>query len=66
MIIQTPSSLHTNVCPKSEQSRAPDALCAFVRLLAQQAAADAIERVGTEQSACVKILPTDTGALNDV
>ena len=66
MTTYTPSSLHTNVCPKSEQSSVPDALYALVRLLAQQAAADAIERVGTEQSACVKILPTDTGALNDV
>ncbi len=66
MTIRTPSSPDMNVCPKSEQSRAPDALCALVRLLARHAAGDAIERVGTEQSACLKILPTDTGALNDV
>ena len=55
-----------NVCPNSEQSRAPDALCALVRLLARHAAEEAIERVSTEQSACPKTLPTDTGALNDV
>ena len=66
MTIRTPSSPDMNVCPKSEQSRAPDALCALVRLLARHAAADAIERVSTEQSACAKTLPTDTGALNDV
>ena len=66
MTIRTPSSPDMNVCPKSEQSRAPDALCALVRLLAQYAAADTIERVGAEQSACVKTLPTDTGALSDV
>jgi hypothetical protein len=66
MTTHTPSSPDMNVCPKSEQNRAPDALCALVRLLARHAAADAIERVGTEQSACPKTLPTDTGALNDV
>ena len=57
MTIRTPSSPDMNVCPKSEQSRAPDALCALVRLLAQHAAADAIERVGAEQSACRKTFP---------
>ena len=66
MTIRTPSSPDTNVCPKSEQSRAPDALCAFVRLLAQQAAEEAIERDSAEQLACTKTLHTDTGALNDV
>ena len=66
MTIRTPSSPDMNVCPKSEQSRAPDALCALVRLLARHAAADAIERVGAEQLACAKNLPTDTGTLNDV
>ena len=66
MTIQTPSSSHTNVCRKSEQSRAPDALCALVRLLARHAAADTIERVSAEQSACVKTLPTDNGDLSDV
>ena len=55
-----------NVCPKSEHSRAPDALCALVRLLAQHAAEDTIKRVRAEQLACVKTLPTDTGALSDV
>ena len=48
----------------AENSKEP--LLAIVRLLARHAAADAIERVGTEQSACPKTLPTDTGALNDV
>ena len=66
MTIRTPSSPDTNVCPKSEQSRAPDALCALVRLLAQQAAEDTIKRTRAEQSACAKTPPTDTGALNDV
>ena len=66
MTIRTPSSPDMNVCPKSEQSRAPDALCALVRLLAQYAAADMIERVGTEKLACVKTLPTDNGELSDV
>ena len=66
MTIRTPSSPDMNVCPKSEQSRAPDALCALVRLLAQHAAEEAIERAGAEQLACAKNLPPDTGALNDV
>ena len=66
MTIRTPSSADMNVCPNSEQSRAPDALCALVRLLARHAAEEAIERVSTEQSACPKTLPTDTGATNDV
>ena len=55
-----------NVCPKSEQSRAPDALCALVRLLARLAAEEAIERVRAEQLACAKTPPTDTGAQSDV
>ena len=66
MTIRTPSSPDMNVCPKSEHSRAPDALCALVRLLAQHAAEDTIKRVRAEQLACVKTLPTDTGALSDV
>ena len=41
-------------------------LLAIVRLLARHAAADAIERVGAEQSACVKTFPTDNGELSDV
>ena len=66
MTIRTPSSPDMNVCPNSEQSRAPDALCALVRLLAQHAAEDTIKRTRAEQSAYPKNLPTDTGALNDV
>ena len=66
MTIRTPFSPDMSVCPKSEQSRAPDALCALVRLLARHAAEEAIERVGTEQPAYEKTLPTDTGATNDV
>jgi hypothetical protein len=45
---------------------AQDALLALVRLMARHAAGQAIERVGAEQPACAKTLPTDTGALNDV
>ena len=45
MTIRTPSSPDMNVCPEPEQSRAPDALCALVRLLAQHAAEDTIKRV---------------------
>ena len=41
-------------------------LLALVRLLARHAAADTIERVSAEQSACVKNLPADTGTINDV
>jgi hypothetical protein len=41
-------------------------LLAIVRLLARHAAADTIERVSAEQSACVKTLPTDNGDLSDV
>ena len=48
----------------AENSKEP--LLAIVRLLARHAAADAIKRVRAEQSACLKILPTDTGATNDV
>ena len=66
MTIRTPSSPDMNVCPNSEQSRAPDALCALVRLLARHAAGQAIERVGAEQPACAKTLPTDNGELSDV
>jgi hypothetical protein len=61
-----PSTPYTNACRNSEKSRAPDALFALVRLLAQHAAVEAIERVGSEQPACTKTLHTDTGALNDV
>ena len=66
MTIRTPSSADMNVCPNSEQGRAPDALCALVRLLARHAAEEAIERAGAAQLVCAKNLPTDTGALNDV
>ena len=66
MTIRTPSSPDMNVCPEPEQSRAPDALCALVRLLAQHAAENTIKRVRAEQLACAKTLPTDTGATNDV
>ena len=66
MTIRKPSSPDMNVCPNSEQSRAPDALCALVRLLAQHAAEEAIKRAGAAQLACAKNLPTDTGTLNDV
>ena len=66
MTIRTPSSPDMNVCPEPEQSRAPDALCALVRLLARHAAEEAIERVSTEQSACPKTLTTDIIALTDV
>jgi hypothetical protein len=58
-----------NHAPLSAQKTAEnpkEPLLALVRLLARHAAADAIERVSTEQSACPKTLPTDTGALNDV
>jgi|TARA_B110000305_G_C19107921_1_gene478347 hypothetical protein len=48
----------------AENSKEP--LLVIVRLLARHAAADAIKRVRAEQSACLKILPTDTGATNDV
>ena len=45
---------------------AQDALLALVRLLARHAAGQAIERVGAEQSACLGILPSNTGDLSDV
>ena len=45
---------------------AQDALLALVRLLARHAAGQAIERVGAEQPACAKTLPTDNGELSDV
>ena len=66
MTIRTPSPPDTNVCSKSEQNRAPDALCALVRLLARLAAEDTIKRSRAEQSAYPKTLPTDTGATNGV
>ena len=66
MTTHTPSSPHVNASPNSEQSRAPDALFALVRLLARRAAEAAIESVDTEQLAYPKTLPTDTGPLNDV
>ena len=58
-----------NHAPSTAQQTAEnpkEPLLALVRLLAQLAAEEAIERVSTEQSACPKTLPTDTGALNDV
>ena len=48
----------------AENSKEP--LLVIVRLLARHAAEEAIKRVRAEQSACLKILPTDTGATNDV
>ena len=66
MTIRTPSSPNRNVYPKSEQSRAPDALCALVRLLARLAAEDTIKRTREEQSAFPLTLPIDSGATNDV
>ena len=65
MTTHTPSSPHTNACPNSEQSRAPNALLDLARLLARRAAKEAIESVGKEQLAYPKALPTDTGVLND-
>ena len=41
-------------------------LLALVRLLARHAAADTIERVSAEQSACHGILPSNTGDLSGV
>ena len=41
-------------------------LLAIVRLLARHAAADTIERVSAEQSACHGILPSNTGDLSGV
>ena len=66
MTIRTPSSPDTNVCRKSEQNRAPDALCTLVRLLARLAAEDTIKHTRVEKSAFPQTLPTDTGATNDV
>jgi len=66
MTIRTPSSPDTNVCLKSEQNRAPDALCALVRLLARLAAEDTIKRTRKEQSAFPQTLPIDSGATNNV
>jgi len=55
-----------NVCPISEKNRAPDALCALVRLLARHAAGEAVGHIETEQTACTAIHPNDTGAISDV
>jgi hypothetical protein len=57
---------HIPVTAQQTAENPEEPLLAIVRLLARHAAGDAIERVGTEQSACLKILPTDTGALTDV
>ena len=45
---------------------AQEPLLALAGLLARLAAKEDIERDNLEQSACAKIPPTDTGALNDV
>ena len=57
---------HVPLIAQQTAENSKESLLAIVRLLARHAAADAIERVSTEQSACPKTLPTDTGALNDV
>ena len=57
---------HIPVTAQQTAENPEEPLLAIVRLLARHAAADAIERVGAEQSACVKTLPTDTGVLSDV
>jgi len=57
---------HAPLTAQQTAENPKEPLLALVRLLARHAAADAIERVSTEQSACPKNLPTDTGATNDV
>jgi hypothetical protein len=57
---------HVPLAVKQNAKSPEGPLMALVRLLARHAAAEAIERVGAEQSACPKLLPTDTEALNDV
>ena len=66
MMIRTPSSPDMNVCPISEKNRAPDTLCALVRLLARHAAAETVGHIETEQTAGTAIHPNDTGAISDV
>ena len=57
---------HVPLIAQQTTENSKESLLAIVRLLARHAAADAIKRVRAEQSACLKILPTDTGATNDV
>ena len=57
---------HVPLAVKQNAKSPEGPLMALVRLLARHADAEAIERVGAEQSACPKLLPTDTEALNDV
>ena len=57
---------HAQLSAQKTAENPKEPLLALVRLLARHAAADALERVSTEQSACPKNLPTDTGATNDV
>ena len=57
---------HVPLIAQQTAENSKESLLAIVRLLARHAAEDAIERVSTEQSACPKTLPTDTGATNDV
>ena len=57
---------HTPLTAQLTAENSKEPLIAIVRLLARHAAADTIERVSAEQSACVKTLPTDNGDLSDV
>ena len=66
MTIRTPSSPYTSACPEPEKNKAPDALCALVRLLARHAAAEAVVHIETEQTADTAIHPNDTGTRSDV
>ena len=57
---------HAPLTAQQNAENPKEPLLALVRLLAQHAAADTIERVRAEQLAYPKTLPTDTGATNDV
>ena len=57
---------HAPLTAQQTAENPKEPLLALVRLLAQLAAEEAIERDSAEQLACPKTLPADTGALNDV
>jgi len=57
---------HVPLTARQTAKNAQEPLLALAGLLARLAAKEDIERDNLEQSACAKIPPTDTGALNDV
>ena len=66
MTIRTPSSPSIADLLKPDGIRTADPLLALVRLLARQAAAEAVEDTKTDQHVTADAVPRGTGYLTDV